>query len=553
MSESDSPRRVVAEIRVGADQSGLTKIGSRSIHHYWQALARDFQGVLLAPQRRPDDGGVAWTWREAGGSKPVTPPELAELCARLTAANRSFAKNLDGSELSAEALGGLNPEEGVDQLKSTVNEMVANLTGNPDAKLAAFACRTDAGVKLHSWGASVPAQPFYPDAHDCEVSGAVLVGEKGAPDFEVVIESRTGVCLARTRSDASGGFRLQKIGPGTHRVRVISDRVDFPVSGVVVTVERASIANLELRSTSVTVASGRTSLTDSPDSPPRPVAPTAKAEAAAATTSRATPGRRWLWGTVIATAALAVAGGGWWAWNLWNADERRADVPPGQSTFSGGRMRESGGGSERVRSSRLADLGRPSSSFPVASPGTPPTSARDHQGSHLPSSSAPPEAEPQLAKSAGAKDTGPDAGRPASHPPAGKSRPEMADQPGAAKKAAPAASGAPEDLPRPSVVADAPKREEPEVAGDSAKSLPVREPLKLPEAAPAAAPPAPPEIGAGTSVAPVAADHGSADSEGTSNRRGAARSATTGARSEDFTRDRNGGRWFVVRGKRSGR
>jgi hypothetical protein len=42
MSESDSSRRVVAEIRVGADQPAITKIGSRSLHHYWQALARDF-------------------------------------------------------------------------------------------------------------------------------------------------------------------------------------------------------------------------------------------------------------------------------------------------------------------------------------------------------------------------------------------------------------------------------------------------------------------------------------------------------------------------------
>jgi len=89
----------------------------------------------------------------------------------------------------------------------------------------------------------------------------------------VVIESRTGVCLARARSDASGGFRLQKVGPGTHRVRVISDRVDFPVSGVVVTVERTSITNLELSSTSVTVATGRESPAHSPDSHAQMVAP----------------------------------------------------------------------------------------------------------------------------------------------------------------------------------------------------------------------------------------------------------------------------------------
>ena len=531
MSESDSPRRVVAEIRVGADQPAITKIGSRSLHHYWQALVRDFQGVLLAPQRRPDDGGVSWTWREPARSKPVAPPELAELRERLTAANRSFAKNLDGSELGAEGLGGLNPEEGIDQLKSTVNELVAKLTGKPDSKLAAFACRTDAGIKLHSWGASVPAQPFFPDAHDCEVSGTVLVGEKGASDLEVVIESRTGVCLARTRSDASGGFCLQKIGPGTHRVRVISDRVDFPVSGVIVTVERTSIANLELRSTSVTVASGRASPTDSPDSRERSPAPRAKAEEPAATVSRAEPGRRWLWGTVITTAVLAVAGGGWWTWNLWHADDRRPDAPTGESSFSGGRSGEKGGGGERLRSSRLADLGRRSSSPASAIPDLPSTSVRDHQGSRLPSTSASSAAEPLQSNSAGAKESGSIAGRAANDPPAGRKRPEMVDKPDTATKATSVASNALEDAPWSADMADAPDQKDPEVAVDSTKSLPTRKSLKLSEAAPATPPVAPSKAGAETSSAQVAVGGGLPDSERTSNRRGAARSAMTGAKS----------------------
>lgn len=461
----------------------------------------------------------------------MAPPELAELRGRLTAANRSFAKHLDGAELGAEGLGGLNPEEGIDLLKSTVNEMVAKLTGKPDSKLAAFVCRTDTGIKLHSWGASVPAQPFFPDARDCEVSGTVLVGEQGAPDLEVVIESRTGVCLARTRSDASGGFCLQKIGPGTHRVRVISDRVDFPVSGVIVTVERTSIGNLELRSTSVTVASGRASPTDSPDSRERPTAPMAKAEEPAATVSRAAPGRRWLWGTVITTAVLAVAGGGWWTWNLGNADDRRPDAPTGESSFSGGRSGEKGGAGERLRSSRLADLGRRSSSPASALPDLPSTSARDHQGSRLPSSAASSAAEPLQPKSVGAKGSGPAAGRSANRPPADKHRPEIVDKPDTAIKATSAASNAPEDAPRSADIADARDRKEPEVAGESARTLLTRKSLKLSETAPATPLVAPPEAGAETSCAPVAASGGSPDSERTSNRRGAARSAMTGAKS----------------------
>ena len=61
MSDSNSPRRVIAEIRVASDLSAIPQIGSRSIHQYWQLLARDFEGILLAPQRRPDNSGVAWT------------------------------------------------------------------------------------------------------------------------------------------------------------------------------------------------------------------------------------------------------------------------------------------------------------------------------------------------------------------------------------------------------------------------------------------------------------------------------------------------------------
>lgn len=372
MSEDDRPRRVIAEIRFGADPMGIPQIGSRSIHHFWQLLAPAFQGIFLPPQRRPDDSGVAWSWSESPGGKAVTPAELAELRERLGAAGRAFAKDLEGSELGSEIFGGLSPKDGVKQLRSKVNDMVAKLAGKPDARLAPFVCRTEAGVRMHSWGASVAAQPFYPDARDCEVSGTVLVNEKGAPDFEVVIESRTGVRLGRTRSDGDGRFRLEKIGPGTHRVRVLSDRVDFPVSGVMVTVERTSISNLELRSTSGTVAARMLAAEGAAAPSGRPVALFEDADRGNAKSGRRSSSRRrWGWGAVIVVGLLLSAGAGWWLWSGSRPDALHPGLVGQGSTFSGGRSIAQGKAGQPPSGSRMADMGRASAAVPASHPAEP--------------------------------------------------------------------------------------------------------------------------------------------------------------------------------------
>jgi len=349
---------MTAEIRFGIDRSTIAKIGNRSVYQYWQLLAREFQGILLAPQRRPDEGGVGWNWREPAGEKPLTASELAGVRERLANANRSFAENTDASELGSENLGGLSAEDGAEQLLSKVNEVVSKLIGKTDAKLAAYVCRTETGVMIHSWGASVPAQVRYPDAHDCEVSGIVLVGEKGAADFEVVLESRTGVRLARTRSDASGAFRLQKIGPGTHRVRVVSNRVDFPVSGVPVTVEQTSITNLELRSTSLVIATGVAAATGAPSPSGRTIGAAEDAEKAEAVASRAKPRRRMLRASVIAAVAISVAGGVWWTWRWWQAGDVNVGSASAGSSLTSGQFSGTIGKNVPVSSSRLANTGR---------------------------------------------------------------------------------------------------------------------------------------------------------------------------------------------------
>src|SRR5450432_1487629 len=106
---------------------------------------------------------------------------------------------------------------------------------------------------IHSWGAPEPGRPYFPDAIECDVRGLVVVGEKDASGFEIVIENGKGDRLAQTRSDASGAFCFSKIGAGSYRVRVASGRINFPVSGVEVTVEHESVSGVKLVSTSITI------------------------------------------------------------------------------------------------------------------------------------------------------------------------------------------------------------------------------------------------------------------------------------------------------------
>ena len=533
MSDSDNPRRVVAEIRAGADQSAIPQIGSRSIHQYWQLLSVDFQGILLAPQRRPDDGGVAWTWREPAGCKPVTPAELSVVREQLTEASLSFEKNLESSDLGPENLGGLSTKEGVKQLRSKVNGMVAKLTGKPDAKLASFVCRTDGGVRIHSWGATVAAQPFFPDAHDCEVSGTVLVGEKGVADFEVVIESRTGVRLAQTKSDAAGGFRLQKIGPGTHRVRVISERVDFPVSGVMVTVERTSITSLELRSTSVNVASGMTSQGNSPGSSARVATPIIVDEPKPpARVKHAIPWRRWLLGTAIAATMLAVAGGGWRAWNWWRAEER-PDVASGESSFSGGRLTGVDGTGRSVPGARarLANTGRRSSGVSAAGLKPSPMSGRNTDGSPTPSLATSDLKEKPPAKPTDAKQSAPDAGHTTNQARPEKNRPEAATRPDSTTKAAPPENDAPQDALQATDTLDVADKEMPQAGATEPKLSPARKPLKPAQTAQAKPSGASPEVDTADSSAPESAADDSAGADRVQDPVVAARSKAGGAKS----------------------
>src|SRR4051812_47322782 len=190
MCAAPSVRRVAAQIE---GQAAVYRIGNRSIHQFWHLFAAQFRHALLAPQRRPDSGRVAWTWREETESRPVTATELTEVRRRLSEAVRSLTRgfdDLDRGDSEADSLDG--------QVRAAVSEMVAQLVAQRDAALAAFVCRTDAGLMLHSWGASSAAKPFFPDEQHGEISGSVIIGAERPSGVNVVLENAQGSVLLRS-------------------------------------------------------------------------------------------------------------------------------------------------------------------------------------------------------------------------------------------------------------------------------------------------------------------------------------------------------------------
>lgn len=237
MSFAPTLRRAAAELDATAAETGCAGIGNRSIHQFWHLFGSHFRGVLLAPRRRADSGNVAWVWQEVAAGPVPTASELGELRLRLANASRSFAAAGadDGEPGSLEA-----------QVQSRVERMTAALMGKPDAALAGYACRTESGLMLHSWGAATPVQPSHPDEQQGEISGRVLADGAPVAGASVVLENSSGLGVARTKSSPDGGFHIQGAGPGHYRLRV-ADRADFPADGLPIQLERAALAGLELR------------------------------------------------------------------------------------------------------------------------------------------------------------------------------------------------------------------------------------------------------------------------------------------------------------------
>jgi len=311
MSEGGS-RRAVAEIRFGEDRSSITKVSGRSIHQFWSLLGPHFRDVLLAPQRRSDDGGVAWTWREGAEKKPLTAAELAGVRKRLERANDSFAEN-PVNPLMGDDRSGTSSQALIDQVAARVKAMADSLAAKSDAALSDFVCRTETGIMVHSWGVASPAPVVYPESMETGLSGVVLAGAKRLEGYEVVVENAQGLSVARTRSEQSGEFHFTKIGPGRYRVRVVSGRVKFPVKGVMVTVERGAVARLELRSAADSTDEGEPKENEDGSN---------SAEETPSSTGSAPPNRhgaRGWFGKVIGVIVLLMllGGGGVWAWRTW--------------------------------------------------------------------------------------------------------------------------------------------------------------------------------------------------------------------------------------------
>ncbi len=235
-------RRVVAEISTTDARQAIPTVGNRSIHQYWKRLTPALHALLLAPRRRPDDRAISWSWVEPALAPPPSTAELADLRRHLVEASRLLTED------AAEA----KPAEAT--WMTIMQAIIGELCAKSDPQFSTFVARTDAGLQIHSWGAPQGGRPYSPDKIGAEVHGTLLAGDSAAAGYEVVIENRKGTRLAHAVSDERGNFVFAGIHPGTYRVRVNSDRLDFPVHGLDLVVERQAVSGLVLRSRSLQVA-----------------------------------------------------------------------------------------------------------------------------------------------------------------------------------------------------------------------------------------------------------------------------------------------------------
>ncbi len=161
MKAAGSRRRAVAEVGWAGDPARIVWVAGRGLHHYWPLLSAYFREALLPPHRRADADSVVWTWDEAEGAKPATASELAALRRRLAEEQRWFAENLARGLPGSGDCGPV--QAGIDQLGAAMAETTGRLAAMPDDAFAGFVCRTEHGLRLHSWSARTPACPTYPD------------------------------------------------------------------------------------------------------------------------------------------------------------------------------------------------------------------------------------------------------------------------------------------------------------------------------------------------------------------------------------------------------
>ncbi len=244
MSGSTGTRRAVAEVRWDNDPGMISWVGNRPVHQFWPMISSYFRDLLLPPQRRPDENVVTWTWLELSQPEPLILPEFRALRRRLESEQQLFVENLARAG-AGNGAGGLKGQVDVDQLGAVMGQVVSRLVACSDADLATFLCRTEHGLRIHSWGAAKAANPRFPDSTGLEIAGRVMVG--GKPGLQdVILESGDGEHLAETPSDANGVFHFPKLVPGKYRLRARSTRGTFPPNGLAVVLNRTSVSNVIL-------------------------------------------------------------------------------------------------------------------------------------------------------------------------------------------------------------------------------------------------------------------------------------------------------------------
>lgn len=180
MTNEKTPLTTV-EIRWGENPDAILWVGKRAVHQYWALLGPYFRDVLLAPQRRPEDEIVAWTWRTDAKDRPPGAGELTALRKRLASTMSTFSENAREGAMGARGDAGPANQANIVQLAAVMETWVAGLLSKTDAELALYVARTESGLRLHSWGATAAAVPSSPVSGRSGADGASSVGCGPAP------------------------------------------------------------------------------------------------------------------------------------------------------------------------------------------------------------------------------------------------------------------------------------------------------------------------------------------------------------------------------------
>lgn len=170
--EGQGPRRAVAELHWDDGSDPVERVGGRSLHQYWPVLSPYFRDVLLPPLRRTDTNAVSWTWHEPEGARAATAAELRGLRSRLRREQELLAENLSRAAVATGDAEAQRRGTSIHGLDVAMRGVIERLVAGSDAELAGYVCRTELGLRLHSWGAPAPASVQYPDTRRPEEDGA---------------------------------------------------------------------------------------------------------------------------------------------------------------------------------------------------------------------------------------------------------------------------------------------------------------------------------------------------------------------------------------------